>query len=280
MIEGFWVFHCAYVRVPRRVIVADGGWRLVRLPFLCGLAHHSELGPILFDAPYGHEGPANVGNLMGALLQGTALQFEERWSVVPRLEQLGFRPADVAHVCITHLHADHTGAMKTLAHSKFYISRREWEAAHRGSSRRAALRGYVRDDFSALESRVELQDSPPTLAAGTSGLDLFGDRSVEMFLLPGHTPGHAGFRIHLDDGSTVFFAGDAAFTLAQLRGEEKLGIYPRKSAASLEEMSLTMEKITDHLRRHPDEIPVVCHDFDLGRRSIEDGPVDVRSLRN
>ena len=273
MIEQFWLFHCAYARVPRATIVGQGGWRLVRLPFLCGVAKHREQGLILFDAPYGHEGPSNVGKLMGTMMRRTALVFREGWSVIPRLEQLGLRPADVSQVCLTHLHYDHTGAMKTLAHGRFHVAQKEWDAAHEGSPRRAGLRGYAREDFSSLLPRITLHETPPHLAEGGPGLDVLGDGSVEMYMLPGHTSGHCGYRIHLADGTTIFFAGDAAFTVNQLRGEDRLGLFPRSVAADLDEVDKTLAAIGAHLEANPDDIPVVCHDLELGRRAIKDGPI-------
>ena len=273
MIERFWLFHCAYARVPRSVIVEDGGWGLVRLPFMCGLAEHSELGPILLDAPYGHEGPANLGTLMSSLLQKTGLVFKERWSVVPRLEQLGFRPADLSQILMTHLHYDHTGGMKTLAHANFHLSRREWDAAHDGSIGQAGARGYARDDFAALSNRLVLHEPVPHLADSPQGLDVFGDGSVEMFFLPGHTPGHCGYRLHLKDGGAIFFAGDAAFTIPQILDKQGLGLLPRGIASAMGGVRVSLRALRRHLQEHPTDIPITCHDLELGAQCIDEGPI-------
>lgn len=273
MIEQFWLFHCAYARIPRSLIVDGGGWRLVRLPFLCGVARHATQGLVLFDAPYGHEGPANMGTLMGTFMRRTALVFREQWSVIPRLEEIGLRPAEVSQVCLTHLHYDHTGAMKTLAHCQFHVAQKEWDAAHEGTDRKALLKGYVRDDFSSLEGRMKFHSAPPLLADGGPGLDVLGDGSVEMFALPGHTEGHCGYRLHLVDGSTIFFAGDTTFTVPQLRGDQGFGLFPRSVAADMDQVLRSQAAMASHLRHHPAEIPIVCHDLELGRRTIDEGPV-------
>ncbi len=273
MIDRFCLFHCAYARVPASVIIEDGGWSLIRLPFLGGIAEHSELGPILLDAPYGHEGPSNLGNLMGAVMQKAGLVFEERWSVIPRLEALGLRPADVAHILMTHLHYDHTGAMKTLAHARFHMSRREWEAATEGPEWQASVRGYLRSDYSSLQNCVEMHDDIPHLADSERGLDLFEDGSVEMFFLPGHTPGHCGYRIHLTDGTTVFFVGDAAYTVEQIQGEQGFGLLPKTVASSSGGVEVTRRALQRHFDEHPDDIPICSHELSLGARCIDEGPI-------
>ena len=273
MIERFWLFHCAYARVPSSLIFEDGGWSFIRLPFLGGVAEHSEVGPILLDAPYCHEGPSNVGSLMGSIMQKAGLVFYERWSVVPRIEELGLRAADVSHILMTHLHYDHTGAMKTLAHARFHLSQREWDAAHEGSAWQAGARGYARSDFGALKHRVELHDDVPHLADSTQGLDILGDGSIEMFSLPGHTPGHCGYRIHLADGSAVFFAGDAAFANPQIFGKRGLGLLPRTVATSMGGIDVSLRALRRHLDEHPADVPIVCHDPELGAQCIAEGPI-------
>lgn len=273
VIERFWVAHCAHMTVPKRAIVAGGGWSLVKLPMLFGIAEHSEHGPILIDAPYGHEGPLNAGYFVGSALLRTGFEFHESWSVVGRLEELGFRAADVSRILMTHLHHDHTGAMKSLAHARFTVSRDEWETAllHRGA--RAMGSGYSRSDYASLTRQMDVLDEIPHLADSSRGLDVFGDGSVEMFFLPGHSPGHCGFRIRLKSGRALFFCGDAAFTIPQLLGEEGMGFFPRTIATSSGGVEVTLRAIRRHFNDHPDDIPVTSHDFDLGERSIAEGPI-------
>lgn len=273
MIQRFWLFHCGYARVPRAALIDSGGWKIVRLPFLCGIAEHSDFGPILLDAPYGQEGPANMGNFMGSLLQRAGLVFFDRWSVMARVEEVGLRVADIGHILMTHLHYDHTGAMKCLAHARFHVARHEWDFAGSDSNRRSSLRGYARTDFLALRDQMELHDSVPHLADSEKGLDLFGDGSIEMFSLPGHTPGHCGYRIHLESGETIFFIGDAVFNAPQIHGEQELGFFPRTIASSMGGVRTSIRALQKHLLRHPDDVVVPCHDLALGARAIDEGPI-------
>lgn len=273
MIKSFSLFHCAYMQIPRRAIIDDNSWGKIRIPLLCGLIEHERLGPILIDAPYGHEGPKNLGNVLGNLMRFTAIAFEERWSVVPRIEELGFRASEVDHLLMTHLHYDHTGGMKTLAHAEFHASQAEWEYATESSAKISAARGYMQDDYLSLAPKMKTYDGIPHLLETSKGLDLFGDGSVEMLFLPGHTPGHSVYRLHLQSGKKIFFLGDAAFTVGQLRGEEALGFFPRAIASSISGARTSLRAVERHIEEHPEDLLITSHDPILGARCIDKGPI-------
>ncbi|MFU8802516.1 MAG: MBL fold metallo-hydrolase [Bradymonadaceae bacterium] len=274
MIEELWIFHCGWMRVPEAALYGDGGYDLIHLPFLSAVAFHKDHGPILIDAPYGREGPANVGAIMGSLLRRGGLVFEEGWSMVPRIEQLGFRAADVKHILMTHLHYDHTGGMKTLCHANFHLSKAEWDFAISLPPRRARLKGYVPEDYRASYARMNLCDGPPLLEEENAGFDVFGDGSVEMFSLPGHSIGHVGYRFRMADGRCLFHVGDAAYGVDQIAGGRSLGLLPRTVGHCHEEACETLDRLRRYHRRHPSHELLPSHDGALGRRCVS-GPTAI-----
>lgn len=277
MLEQLWLFHCGWIRVPRPMVVAEAPMSFPRLPMLAALGYHAEQGPFLIDAPFGHEGPSNVGSMMGALLRGAGFKFENDWSVVPRLEQLGFRPSEINHILMTHLHYDHTGGMKELGHAHFHIARSEWEFPLSLTPFAARRAGYQPDDFRAMRNRVELFDDPTPIGADGDGVDLFSDGSVVAVGLPGHSIGHVGYRLTFDDGRRVFFVGDAAFCVEHVIERRKLGRVPRSFAYDLEQAEETLRSLRLYHDEHPDEVIVPSHDFEWGERCL-DGPTPLHRL--
>jgi len=272
-IEQFWLFHCGYMQLPRWMTVRGGGSKKVRLPFLAAILVHPELGPILIDAPFGAEGPSNVGEVLGGILRRTGLVFRDEWAVVPRVERLGFRASEVNHILMTHMHFDHTGGMKSLGHAKFHINRDEWVQATSLAPFAAMTKGYVVDDYRALSSHVEKLDlSDATLDAG---LDVFGDGSVHAIPLPGHSPGHTGFMVHLEDRD-IFFVGDAGFEVSHLTGEHELGVFPKAAADDRTLAKQTLAQIQDWQARHPDVQLLTAHDVGLGELCMN-GPSPIHS---
>lgn len=277
MLEQLWLFHSGWMRVPRSAFVAGAALSFPRLPMLAALAYHTEHGPILIDAPFGHEGPANAGSLLGALARTAGFQFEDEWSIVPRLEQLGFRPSEVHHILMTHLHVDHTGGMKELGHAHFHVSRTEWEFPLSLKPLAALREGYALDDFRAMRNRVELFDDPKPLQDDPDGLDIFGDGSIRAVGLPGHTPGHVGYRLIFDDGRRVFLVGDAAYCIEHVIERRGLGPMARRFGWDVDQAGQTLRSLRLYHDEHPDEVIVPSHDFEWGERCL-DGPTPLHRL--
>ena len=271
MIERFWIFHCGWVRVPESAVFDDANaLQAYRMPFLAAIAEHSELGPILVDAPFGHEGPANLSSRVGALLRRTSMHFSPSLAVVPRIEEMGLRPSRVRHVLMTHLHYDHTGGMKEMGHATFHVSRREWTFANACRPFEALTRGYSLRDFRALSARIEPFTFEDDFEPLVGGLDVFGDGSVEAIPLPGHTVGHVGYLFRRGDGRRIFFVGDAAFDTRQITEERGFGWMPRRFAADLSQAAETLRRLR---RMHEDEGDVVwvsSHDTRWGRRALRE----------
>ncbi|WP_329225024.1 MBL fold metallo-hydrolase [Streptomyces sp. NBC_00111] len=111
----------------------------------------------------------------------------------------------------THTHWDHVCGLLDLPELPVHLHRREHDWVMQGS---VAPVGGVRE---ALRGRgivpYEL-DGPPVLTFTTSH-DLFGDGSVVLVDLAGHTPGSIGVLAHTATG-WVLLAGDAAWHTDQV----------------------------------------------------------------
>jgi glyoxylase-like metal-dependent hydrolase (beta-lactamase superfamily II) len=270
--DKLWIFHCGYIRVPRGFIFKGGGFERIPLPFMAAVARHTERGPILFDAPFGRQGPTSLGRAVAGMLQTLGFEFQPDWAVVPRLEAIGLRPAEIEHVCMTHLHVDHTGAMKTLADPTFHVADAEWQHVRGLGSIRAAAEGYVPDDYRTLEERVETFETPESLSTSDDRTDLFGDGSLQAIGLPGHTPGHVGYELQFEGGETALHVGDAAFGLSQITERDDFGYQPRMFAHDLDEAERTLEALRRHVDAHPEVFLVNAHDWERFEQCRE-GPI-------
>lgn len=111
----------------------------------------------------------------------------------------------------THTHWDHVCGLLDLPELPVHLHRREHDWVVRGS---IAPVGGVRE---ALRGRGIVQyelDGPPILTFAASH-DLFGDGSVVLVDLAGHTPGSIGVLAHTATG-WVLLAGDAAWHTDQI----------------------------------------------------------------
>jgi len=127
--------------------------------------------------------------------------------ILDALDELGLAPDNITDIFITHLHPDHIGGCidedgsAVFKNANFKILEEEysfWTSKEFGSDE---ING--RDWSSLAKNVVSTYDAQ--LEVLTSNKDIIS--GVSTVPLPGHTPGHAGFRV--DDGNqSMFHMGD------------------------------------------------------------------------
>lgn len=117
-------------------------------------------------------------------------------TIVEQLAQLGIRPEQIGLIGISHYHFDHSGQAADFPGAKLLIGAGDLKAVREDASLGKPLAPWLGEG-----ARVE----------GVEGdKDLFGDGSVVMIALPGHTPGHHGLLVRLPKTGAVLLTGDVA----------------------------------------------------------------------
>lgn len=119
-----------------------------------------------------------------------------RVSIVDQLKQLGIRPEQVSLIGISHYHFDHTGQAADFPAAKLMLGKGDVDAAKENPRLAKPLVHWI-SEGGALEPI-------------SGDKDVFGDGSVVMLDLPGHTPGHHGLMVKLEHKGWVILSGDAA----------------------------------------------------------------------
>lgn len=132
----------------------------------------------------------DTGNAMGPAATAP------KTSLVDLVAQLKVTPAQVKFVGISHYHGDHMGQARQFPQSTLLIGKGDWD--------------IVADPKST--------NPPPSLANWISGggkadpvtgdRDVFGDSTVIMLNMPGHTPGHHSLLVRLRETGNVLISGD------------------------------------------------------------------------
>lgn len=135
------------------------------------------------------------------------------------LRKLGFTPAEVTDVVVTHLHFDHNGGLSEwvdapggetrlcFPNARHWIHEKQWAHAHAATPKDRA--SYLPEDFAALESSPRL-----TLVAGEDPPPPF--EGVRWLLSHGHTP----YQLHPlvgEGAASILWTGDVIPTIAHLR---------------------------------------------------------------
>lgn len=118
-----------------------------------------------------------------------------------QLMKLGYAPADIKYVVMSHLHSDHAGGMSLFPDATFVVRKAELRAAWWPERFQWA---YTLQDYRDTRGFrfIELDDH--------EDFDLFGDGSLVCIDTKGHTQGHQSVVVRLPNSGTVVLPADAA----------------------------------------------------------------------
>lgn len=114
-----------------------------------------------------------------------------------QLAEVGVTPADVEFFSASHSHFDHVGNANLFAGATFIVQKAERAFMFRDEARANA------DEF-GLYSALETAQTREI----EGDHDVFGDGSVRIVSLPGHTPGHSVLMVKLENAGPVLLTGD------------------------------------------------------------------------
>lgn len=118
-------------------------------------------------------------------------------SLSDQLKAIGVEPKQIEIVGISHYHYDHTGQAASFPQARLLMGKGDIAALRTPGSERAKPLAHWLNGEGKLEE-----------IAGDK--DIFGDQSVVMLDLPGHTPGHHGLLVKLAKQGYVLLSGDVA----------------------------------------------------------------------
>ncbi|MFI9454634.1 MBL fold metallo-hydrolase [Amycolatopsis sp. NPDC052450] len=130
-------------------------------------------------------------------------------SATTQIRKLGFDPADVRDIVLTHLDLDHAGGLVDFPQARVHVHARELQALEKPIDRKEASR----------YRKVQFGHGPKWKSYRADGEPWFGFDAVrelegvpDVLIIPlaGHTRGHAGVAVDTGDG-WLLNAGDAVF---------------------------------------------------------------------
>lgn len=168
-------------------------------------------------------------------------------TVAEQLAKIDVKPEQIKLLGISHYHGDHIGQAPRFTAAKLLIGQ---------------------DDLDTLKAGPAPRIDPAPLARWISGggeaegvkgdKDVFGDGSVVMLSLPGHTAGHHGLLVRLRNKGAVLISGDTAHFSENLvnDGVPGFNIDRAQSLASLGRLKglTTNMNATLVLQHEPDDI--------------------------
>lgn len=121
--------------------------------------------------------------------------------ILDQLKQIGVSPRQIKFLGISHFHFDHIGQAADLPAATLLIGADDLAAIRRG--------GALPDGSTDSAERLApwIKDGKP-VAELTGDYDVFGDGTVVILRMPGHTPGHRSLLVRLPRTGNVLISGD------------------------------------------------------------------------
>jgi glyoxylase-like metal-dependent hydrolase (beta-lactamase superfamily II) len=117
--------------------------------------------------------------------------------LLAQLTEVGYLPADITYLALSHYHYDHTANANEFAGATWLVRQAE----------RAAMFAEKPPGVTQPSTYLALRNSK-TLIINDDEHDVFGDRTVVIKAAPGHTPGHQILFVKLSKTGAVVLSGD------------------------------------------------------------------------
>src|SRR5215471_11385886 len=121
--------------------------------------------------------------------------------LLPQLAAIGYTPADITYLALSHYHGDHVANASLFAGSTWIVQKGDRDAIL--APRPAGQPSRVPDP-KYFEGLVDSK----TVLLNAEDHDVFGDGAVVIKSTPGHTPGHQSLFLKLANTGGVLLSGD------------------------------------------------------------------------
>jgi N-acyl homoserine lactone hydrolase len=199
--DRLYVFDCGTLKAdPARFRLKQEEVATTDLSVPCFLVTHRQ-GTLIWDpgaVPDGDWTPTGGPVAHHVILpDGSERDLTLRQRFITQLADVGYSPADITYLALSHYHYDHTANGNAFAGSTWLVRRVE----------RDAMFAERPPGVTQPASYAALKNSK-TIVIERDEHDVFGDGTVVIKSAPGHTPGHQVLFVKLLKTGAVVLSGD------------------------------------------------------------------------
>lgn len=178
-------------------------------------------GLILVDSGYGtrdHLDPTGFVNFFNRVIGLTGDVGE---TALHQVKMLGYDPADVKHIFLTHMHLDHTGGLPDFPQAKVHVFETEYATAMHASG---LLSNFYIDRHWEHDPDWEIHTCQGDTWHNLECTPEVEINAIKLFFvpMPGHSPGNCMVVLLLPDDGCIIHGGDTFYYAGQIAPEGPL----------------------------------------------------------
>lgn len=256
------IFHTGTARTVEAMFYSGGSrFRTADLYHTAVLVEHPK-GRFLFDSGLGKQADRQFSDMPWWIQQ--LMKYKATTSARDQLDAGGVAPPKT--ILLSHLHWDHASGLVDFPGADVWVTKDEYRAAN--SIQGQYDQGYVASQYRGQDIHwrtLEFRDGPyenfPT------SRDWFGDGSVVLVPLPGHTPGGVGMFVTVSSGQRYLFTGDTTWALEGFtHPTEKFWLARDQADANPAQLRQSIVRVRELMQADPKLIVVPAHDARVHKR--------------
>ena len=254
---GFAIVKTSQVAVPEVLLVPGGSVaKQVHSNFSAFLVkHHDDY--LLFDTGMGSQIDLQYQQGMPVWWRPFFKYDKPVVSARAQLDKAGIPP--LKRVILSQSHWDHAGGVQDFPEASVGVAAAELARVRTPST---GPGGTWESQVGAASIQWEpLVFQPAPFKGYPESLDAFGDGTVVLVPMPGHTKGSVGLFVTVDSGRQYFLVGDVVWTVAALQqGAPKFWVAGKLVDDNAPQTQASLEKLQMLAQSEPDLVVIPAHD--------------------
>ncbi len=152
-----------------------------------------------------------------------AFTISRKDSILNQLKSIGMTSADFKYIALSHTHFDHTGHANVLKNATWLVQEAEYDFITSD-----AVKNSGQGLYEAIQELTNVKKLK-------GDFDVFGDSSVVIKSMPGHTPGHQVLYIDLAENGPTLLTGDL-YHLYENREHRRIPVFNTDVEQTLKSM--------------------------------------------
>lgn len=243
------------------LVVAGGSWFAPRKPVHVAVLVRHPQGSLLFDTGLGRQVEQQFA--VNGVIDREFFGYRAEEPAAAQLARHGVPVGSLKAIVPSHMHWDHVSGLADFPDTEVWVQNVEREQAGLGHPP-----AFLHSQFSGVKRWRELSFAATPHMGFGGQRDVFGDGSVVLVPLAGHTAGHVGLFLHLPSGRRYFFTGDVTWTIEGLQRPADRPWLTR-TAVKLDHDNAdnrrAIVQIHRLMQRHPQLTVVPAHDENVAR---------------